>query len=298
MPRRRSPPGADDHAGVRRRRVLERQRGEDREADHDAQPDEREAGQVAPGRELSRDARRAGRAASAAATSARPRPTKVASRSSTASRVAGSENENASTPTKPQTGPARVAAARASSPYRGVLRYRPASIALLATLMPDGNTAMIVTAMEAEVAAASPGDRLPSVRDADGAASRRAGDGAARDRVARRARAGGGAAGRGTFVGRARAGRGRPTRRGRRCALGARAIDADALETLLRPPSPSTFVLSSGYLPPDLQPTAALGAALARAARRPGAWDRVPLEGITGCDVLRLARSARPPARC
>ena len=65
-------------------------------------------------------------------------------------------------------------------------------------------------------------------------------------------------------------------------ALGARAIDADALETLLRPPSPSTFVLSSGYLPADLQPTAALGAALARAARRPGAWDRVPLEGISG----------------
>ena len=41
-------------------------------------------------------------------------------------------------------------------------------------------------------------------------------------------------------------------------------------------------MLSSGYLPADLQPTAALGAALARAARRPGAWDRVPLAGISG----------------
>ena len=41
-------------------------------------------------------------------------------------------------------------------------------------------------------------------------------------------------------------------------------------------------MLSSGYLPADLQPTAALGAALARAARRPGAWDRVPPEGLSG----------------
>jgi len=65
-------------------------------------------------------------------------------------------------------------------------------------------------------------------------------------------------------------------------ALGARAIDADALETLLRPPPPGAYVLSSGYLPADLQPTAALGAALARAARRPGAWDRVPPEGLSG----------------
>jgi DNA-binding transcriptional MocR family regulator len=42
------------------------------------------------------------------------------------------------------------------------------------------------------------------------------------------------------------------------------------------------LVLSAGYLPPDLQPTAALGAALARAARRPGVWDRMPAEGLAG----------------
>lgn len=39
-------------------------------------------------------------------------------------------------------------------------------------------------------------------------------------------------------------------------------------------------MLSSGYLPPDLQPLTGLGQALGRAGRRPGAWDRVPPEGI------------------
>ena len=78
--------------------------------------------------------------------------------------------------------------------------------------------------------------------------------------------------------------------------MGARAIDADALETLLRPPAADAFVLSTGYLPADLQPTAALGAALARAARRPGAWDRVPLEGIAPLAVrTSRRRSARAP---
>jgi DNA-binding transcriptional MocR family regulator len=65
-------------------------------------------------------------------------------------------------------------------------------------------------------------------------------------------------------------------------ALGPRAIDADALEELLRPPPADALVLSSGYLPPDLQPRAALGAAMARAARRPEAWDRVPPAGLSG----------------
>jgi DNA-binding transcriptional MocR family regulator len=147
--------------------------------------------------------------------------------------------------------------------------------------MVQGNTAAIVTAIEGEVAAASPGDRLPSVREL--MARHRAGPATVQRAIASLVARGLVVArpGRGTFV----ADRG-PARQAdaswQTVALGARAIDADALETLLRPPSPSTFVLSSGYLPPELQPTAALGAALARAARRPGAWDRVPLEGLTG----------------
>ncbi len=85
--------------------------------------------------------------------------------------------------------------------------------------------------------------------------------------------------GRGTFVA-ARPQISAPDPSWQAVPLGARSIDADALEMLLRPPSPEMIVLSSGYLPADLQPTAALGAALARAARRPGAWDRVPVEGL------------------
>ena len=88
--------------------------------------------------------------------------------------------------------------------------------------------------------------------------------------------------GRGTFVAAAVAAGGGADPSWQTVALGARAIDADALETLLRPPAAGRVVLSSGYLPADLQPTAALGAALARAARRPGAWDRVPPEGLIG----------------
>jgi DNA-binding transcriptional MocR family regulator len=88
--------------------------------------------------------------------------------------------------------------------------------------------------------------------------------------------------GRGTFVA-ARAGTPvAPDPSWQMVALGPRAIDSDALEALTRPPDPGMLVLSAGYLPADLQPTAALGAALARAARRPGVWDRMPLEGQAG----------------
>ncbi len=62
--------------------------------------------------------------------------------------------------------------------------------------------------------------------------------------------------------------------------LGGRTVDAGGLETLLTLPRPGQITLSSGYLEAALQPAAALQAALGRAARRPGAWDRVPVEGL------------------
>lgn len=147
--------------------------------------------------------------------------------------------------------------------------------------MSNGNTASIVTELETEVAAATPGDRLPSVREL--MTRHRAGPATVQRAIASLAARGLVEArpGRGTFVAdRGTAPQADPS--WQTVALGARAIDADALEGLLRPPAPGAYVLSSGYLPPDLQPVAALGAALARAGRRPGAWDRVPLEGITG----------------
>ncbi|GAA3854646.1 PLP-dependent aminotransferase family protein [Saccharothrix violaceirubra] len=62
-------------------------------------------------------------------------------------------------------------------------------------------------------------------------------------------------------------------------ALGAKPPGDEALPELLAVPRPEAVPLSGGYLDPGLQPTAALGAALARAARRPDAWARGPVEG-------------------
>src|SRR3954454_2767216 len=134
---------------------------------------------------------------------------------------------------------------------------------------------VIARALEEELAVAAPGDRLPSVREL--MARHRAGPATVQRAVAALVAQGLVEArpGRGTFV----AERPRisaPDPAWQAVPLGARSIDADALETLLRPPAPGTIMHSTGYLPPDLQPTAVLGAALARAARRPGAWDRVP----------------------
>src|SRR5215204_4034948 len=63
-------------------------------------------------------------------------------------------------------------------------------------------------------------------------------------------------------------------------ALGVPRTDDGGLGELLAVPPEGTLALSSGYLDPLLQPTAALAAALARAGRRPGAWERGPVEGV------------------
>jgi DNA-binding transcriptional MocR family regulator len=63
-------------------------------------------------------------------------------------------------------------------------------------------------------------------------------------------------------------------------ALGAPRTDGSGLAELLAVPPEGTLALSSGYLDPQLQPTAALAAALARAGRRPGAWERGQVEGL------------------
>lgn len=84
-------------------------------------------------------------------------------------------------------------------------------------------------------------------------------------------------------------------------ALGDRMIDSAGVVELLTPPPEGTIVLGGGYPPPSMQPLRALANAMARAARRPEAWERPPLAGIaelrawfaravgggvTGADVL------------
>jgi DNA-binding transcriptional MocR family regulator len=138
----------------------------------------------------------------------------------------------------------------------------------------------ITQELEALALAGAPGDRLPSVRDlmrrhrvAPATVQRAIGSLAARGLVEARP-------GRGTFVAARAPTPAVPDVAWQTVALGARAPDAGPLDELLRLPPPGALALSAGYLPPDLQPLGALGQALGRAARRPGAWDRMPLEGL------------------
>jgi DNA-binding transcriptional MocR family regulator len=74
-----------------------------------------------------------------------------------------------------------------------------------------------------------------------------------------------------------------------------RSVDADGVLATLAAPPPGVIELSGGYLAPALRPERALAAALTRAGRRPGAWDRPPMAGL---DELRawFAREIGGPA--
>jgi DNA-binding transcriptional MocR family regulator len=87
--------------------------------------------------------------------------------------------------------------------------------------------------------------------------------------------------GRGTFVAE-RSERARPPDLGwQDVALADRPrLPAEGLEELLAVPAGGAIPLTGGYLHPDLQPLAPLGAALARAARRPETWGRLAVEGL------------------
>ncbi|WP_369239265.1 PLP-dependent aminotransferase family protein [Streptomyces sp. R21] len=60
-----------------------------------------------------------------------------------------------------------------------------------------------------------------------------------------------------------------------------RTVDASGVLATLAAPPPGVVEFNGGYLHPSLQPERAMGAALSRAGRRPGAWSRPPVEGIT-----------------
>ncbi|SNY73320.1 DNA-binding transcriptional regulator, MocR family, contains an aminotransferase domain [Paractinoplanes atraurantiacus] len=62
-------------------------------------------------------------------------------------------------------------------------------------------------------------------------------------------------------------------------ALGPRPAGESEMQALLALPPTGAIPLTGGYLDADLQPAAALGAALARAARQPASWQRGPAEG-------------------
>ena len=85
--------------------------------------------------------------------------------------------------------------------------------------------------------------------------------------------------GRGTFVAPRPAAGNAPDLSWQTVALGPRLPGEEEMQALLALPRPGAIALSGGYLDAELQPSAALGAALARAARQPAAWHRGPAEG-------------------
>lgn len=65
-------------------------------------------------------------------------------------------------------------------------------------------------------------------------------------------------------------------------ALGASRVPSDGLTALLAAPVSGAVNLAGGYPLPDLQAVSLVSRAMQRAARRPGVWGRMPLEGIDG----------------
>ncbi len=128
-------------------------------------------------------------------------------------------------------------------------------------------------------AVAGPGSRLPSVREltARHQASPVTVAEAVRQLVAQgviEARPG-----KGTFVAVPPDDPGVPDLSWQTVALGARPPGDEEMQALLALPPAGALLLSGGYLEPGLQPAAALGAALTRAARQPASWQRGPVEG-------------------
>jgi DNA-binding transcriptional MocR family regulator len=143
----------------------------------------------------------------------------------------------------------------------------------------------ILAALRSTVARAAPHDRLPSVREL--VTRHRASPVTVQRALTQLVREGLVVArpGQGSFVADRRAGTAAPRAVDlgwQSVALGAQTTQAEALRDHMAPPPAGVLPLASGYLDGSLQPLAALAAAAARAARRPGVWDRVPVEGIEG----------------
>lgn len=144
----------------------------------------------------------------------------------------------------------------------------------------------------------APGSRLPSVRElmrehrAAPATVQRAVAGLAAEGliVAR--------PGRGTFVAERAPGAAEPPDlEWQAVALGEQRVGAEPLHELLAIAPPGVVPLSGGYPSADLQATGPAGAAAARAARRPDAWGKVPVEGLEPLRAWFARELGSPSAR-
>lgn len=151
----------------------------------------------------------------------------------------------------------------------------------------DSTSVSLTDGLRALIAQLSPGDRLPSSRDlvrryrvSPVTVSRVIAQLAAEGIVVTRP-------GSGTYVAvRHRRDNAAGDTGWQTVALTDRAVDTRLIGRRSESPPPGTIMLDGGYIHRSLQPARALGGALARAARRPDAWDRAPASGIT---ALRTA---------
>ncbi|MEV0234860.1 PLP-dependent aminotransferase family protein [Nonomuraea sp. NPDC050786] len=145
----------------------------------------------------------------------------------------------------------------------------------------SSSSAELAASMRAMIGRLSPGDRLPSSREL----IRRYRVGPATVSQAIAVLAAEGVVitrpGSGTYVA------ARPQRRAevadtawQTVTLADRSVDTRLLTSTFGEPPAGTILLDGGYLHRSLQPTQILTAALARAARRPDAWDRAPATGL------------------
>ncbi|MEU1728884.1 PLP-dependent aminotransferase family protein [Nonomuraea sp. NPDC005692] len=145
----------------------------------------------------------------------------------------------------------------------------------------SSSSAELATRMRTMIDRLSPGDRLPSSREL----IRRYKVGPATVSQAIAALAAEGVVvtrpGSGTYVAApARRRAGVPDTAWQSVTLADRAVDTRSLAGAVGALPEGTILLDGGYLHRSLQPTRALTAALARAARRPDAWDRAPAAGL------------------
>jgi DNA-binding transcriptional MocR family regulator len=147
-------------------------------------------------------------------------------------------------------------------------------------MVEDNTASRVIEDVRTAARALPPGSRLPSVREL--MARHRASPVTVQRAISRLAQEGlvVPRPGRGTFVAdRPAVADDAPDLSWQAVALGARRGDSEGLDELLELPPSGAIALSTGYLEPELQPLAALGSALGRAARRAAAWDRGPVEG-------------------
>ncbi|MDA0634023.1 PLP-dependent aminotransferase family protein [Nonomuraea sp. MCN248] len=157
----------------------------------------------------------------------------------------------------------------------------------------SNTTQQLVASLRAEIAGLSSGARLPSARElvhrhgvSPVTVTRAYALLAAEGLVVTRP-------GSGTFVAGRRPGRGPAPgdTSWQALALGDRNVDTARVSQMIGPPPPGSITMSGGYLHRSLQPARALAAALARASRRPDAWDRAPAEGLAALRAV-FARTA------